>query len=165
MIDVLITHVYDKCRFGYYMEAKFQMYKSAAITMANDINHGYFVKLCKLPECDVRYLQRPNLQYTEHFCAINKPICDLKILNNKVINLSKIPLKRKPNIPPYLDNEGKLSESIDITASCDNERQCSSFELYSVTYTKIIENKEALNIHQITALLNDPNVKSINIKK
>lgn len=80
-MDVLVTHVYDKCRFGYYIEAKFQMYKLAAITMASDINNGYFVKLCNLPECDVRYLQRPNLQYTKHFCAINKPICDLKILS------------------------------------------------------------------------------------
>ena len=160
-MDILVSHVYDKCRFEYYMKAKFQMYKSAAITMANDINHGYFVKLCDLPECDVRYLQRPNLQYTQHFCAINKPICDLKILNMS----RERHIRNRPSIPPYLDNEGKSSESIDITPSCDNEPQHSSFELYSVTYTKVIENKEALNMHQITALLNDPNVKSINIKK
>lgn len=57
-MDILVTHVYDKCRFGYYMEAKFQMHKLAAVTMANDIDNGYFVKLCDLPECDVRYLQR-----------------------------------------------------------------------------------------------------------
>ena len=74
-------------------------------------------------------------------------------------------MKQRPSIPHYLDNERKSSGTIDITPSCDNEPQSSSFELYSVTYTKVIENKEALNIHQITALLNDPNVKSINIKK
>lgn len=153
-MDILVTHVYDKCRFGYYMEAKFQMYKLAAITMANDINHGYFVKLCNLPECDVRYLQK-----TGYHCNWENPgICDLKILNDN-------DMRNRPSIPPYLDNERKSSETIDITPSCDNEPQNSSFELYSVTYTKVIENKEALNMHQITALLNDPNVKSINIKK
>ena len=163
MIDVLVTHVYDKCRFGYYMEAKFQMYKSAAITMANDINHGYFVKLCKLPECDVRYLQRPNLQYTEHFCAINKPICDLKILNNKVINLSKMPLKRKPNIPPYLDNE--RTSCIDISPQPGDEPKQESLDLFHVTFTKIIHYDEMLNERQIQALLKDKHVKSINIDK
>ena len=163
MIDVLITHVYDKCRFGYYMEAKFQMYKSAAITMANDINHGYFVKLCKLPECDVRYLQRPNLQYTEHFCAINKPICDLKILNNKVINLSKMPLKRKPIIPPYLDNE--RTSCIDISPQPSDEPKQEPLNLFHVKFTKVIHFDEMLNERQIQALLKDKNVKSINIDK
>lgn len=156
-MDILVTHVYDKCRFGYYIEARFQMYKLAAITMANDINNGYFVKLCNLPECDVRYLQRPNLQYTEHFCAINKPICDLKILNMS----RERHMRNRPSIPPHEEEVRRLKTKKEL----DNEPQSSSFKLYSVTYIKVIENKETLNMHQITALLNDPNVKSINIKK
>ena len=154
-MDVLITHVYDKKRFTHYVRLKFRIRKATAIALPNDINEGYHLKLNGIPECDVRYLQRPNLEYTEHFVATNKPICKLKILSMKEI------LRVRPN----LRDERKSNETIDIKSSCNDEPQSSSFELYSVTYTKVIENKEALNIHQITALLNDPNVKSINIKK
>lgn len=160
-MDALITHVYDKERFTHYVRLKFRIRKSTALKLPNDINEGCYIKLTGIPECDIRYLQRPNLQYTEHFCAINKPICDLKILNMS----RERHMRNRPSIPPYLDNERKSSETIDITPSGDNAPQDPSFELYSVTYTKVIENKEALNIHQITALLNDPNIKSINIKK
>lgn len=154
-MDVLVTHVYDKERFTHYVRLKFRIRKSTALKLPNDINEGCHIKLTGIPECDVRYLQRPNLQYTEHFVSTCKPICKLKILNMQEI------LRVRPN----LRDERKSSETVDITPSYDNAPQDSSFELYSVTYTKVIENKEALNMHQITALLNDPNVKSINIKK
>lgn len=159
-MDVLITRIYDTLRFKHYFHIKLMLPNKSTLidNMINNINSGKSIAVNNLPECDVRYLQRPNLQYTEHFCAINKPICDLKILNYN-------DMKNRPPIPPYLDNERQSSKETDITPSCDNEPQSSSFELYSVTYTKVIENKEALNIHQITALLNDPNIKSINIKK
>lgn len=157
-MDILVTRVYDTLRFKHYFHIKLMLPSKSALidNMINNINSGKNILIRNLPECDVRYLQRPNLQYTEHFCAINKPICDLKILNNDM---------KRPLIPPYLDKERQSNKETDITQSCDNEPQSSSFELYSVTYTKVIENKEALNMHQITALLNDPNVKSINIKK
>lgn len=154
-MDVLITHVHDTLRFKHYFHIKLMLPNKSTLidSMINNINSGKSIAINNLPECDVRYLQRPNSQYTEHFCAINKPICDLKILNSD--------MRQRPSIPPYKDEVRRLKTK----KECDNEPQSSSFELYSVTYTKVIENKEALNIHQITALLNDPNVKSINIKK
>ena len=163
-MDILVTRVYDTLRFKHYFHIKLMLPSKSALidNMINNINSGKNILIRNLPECDVRYLQRPNLQYTEYFCAINKPICDLKILNN--MSREKH-MRNRPSIPPYLDNERQSSKETDITPSCDNKPQSSSFELYSVTYTKVIENKEALNMHQITALLNDPNVKSINIKK
>ena len=64
MIDILITHVCDTCRFKHYMKIKFNC--NAGIRMAEDMNHGYHVRLNNLPECDVRYLQ--------------SDICKLKII-------------------------------------------------------------------------------------
>lgn len=72
-------------------------------------------------------------------------ICDLKIINNE-------PRKFKKKIMPT-----------DITDNKPQEQ--SSLELYNVSYTKVINYCESLNKHQIDALLKDPNVKSINIKK
>lgn len=154
-MDVLITHVYDTLRFKHYFHIKLMLPNKSTLidNMINNINSGKSITINNLPECDVRYLQR-----TGYHLNSNPGICDLKILNNN-------DMKQRPSIPPYLDNERQSSKETDITPSCDNEPQSSSFELYSVTYTKVIENKEALNMHQITALLNDPNVKSINIKK
>lgn len=51
----------------------------------------------------------------------------------------------------------------DITDNKPQEQ--SSLELYNVSYTKVINYCESLTKHQIDALLKDPNVKSINIKK
>lgn len=198
-MDVLVTNVRDKCRFGYYMEAKFQMDKSAAIIMANDINHGYSVKLCNLPECDVRYLQR---------------ICNLKILNNNIksINMKKIKIcitkviarislmdylvksqkylvddaRNKINsiqgepiiidVPnadiKYLETiceftiEDNLIKKAKITSHNLNDAKQSN-DTYKVTFTKVIVETftENMDNEQINQLLNDPNVKSINIKK
>lgn len=135
MIDVLITKVNDKCRFGYYMEAKFQMYKSAAITMANDINHGYFVKLCKLPECDVRYLQ----QY----------VCTLKIIKYT-------PMRPRVRPASFVNEEGHFQKK---------EKQPEELTLFKVKFTKIIHFDEHLTKHQIEELLENPEVRSINIEK
>lgn len=66
MIDVLITKVHDKERFFYYCALKFRIRKSTIRAMTYDINRGHKVKLCELPECDIRYLQ----QY----------VCTLKII-------------------------------------------------------------------------------------
>ena len=162
-MDIIVTHVYDKERFIHYVRLKFRIRKSTALYLPNDINEGCYIKLTGIPECDVRYLQRPNLQYTEHFCATNKPICDLKILNNKVINLSKMPLKRKPNIPPYLDNE--KTSCIDVSPQPGDEPKQEPLELFHVKFTKVIHFVEMLNERQIQALLKDKHVKSINIDK
>lgn len=148
-MDILITHVYDKCRFGYYMEAKFQMYKPTAITMANDINRGYFVKLCDLPECDVLYLQRPNIELGRYFAANNHKICSLKIINNMTV-------ARKPTIPPYCDNERKSFEQ-------KVENMYNGSHVYSVTYTELVKRESTMTKQEIDKLLVNPCVKSINI--
>ena len=150
-MDVLITHVYDKSRFGYYMKAKFQVYKPAAITIANDINNGYFVKLCDLPECDVRYLQK-----TGYHCNNNPGICYLKILNNNN-------MRPRPSIPPYLDNERK--SCIDVSPQPGDEPKQEPLDLFHVKFTKVVHYDEMLNERQIQALLKDNHVKSINIEK
>lgn len=151
-MDIIVTHVYDKCRFAYYIEAKFQMYKMAAITMANDINRGYAVKLCNLPECDVRYLQRVK----DHCNYANPGICNLKILNNMESKLIK-------QIPPYCDNERK--SRIDISPQLSDELKQEPLSLFHVKFTKVIHYDEMLNERQIQALLKDNHVKSINIEK
>lgn len=76
-MDIIVTHVYDKCRFACYMEAKFQMNKMTTFIMANYINRGYIVKLCDLPDCDVIYLHR-------YLIVNNGRICNLKIINHNV---------------------------------------------------------------------------------
>ena len=150
-MDIMVTHVYDKYRFAYYMEAKFKMNKMAAITMANDINHGYAVKLCDLPECDVKYLQK-----TGYHCNYENPgICNLKILNNN--------MKNKPSIPPYCDNERK--SCIDISPQPGDELKQEPLSLFHVKFTKVVHYDEMLNERQIQALLKDNHVKSINIEK
>lgn len=154
-MDVLITHVYDKERFIHYIRLKFRIRKATALALPNNINKGCYIKLTGIPECDVRYLQRPNLQYTEHFYAISKPICDLKILNNNMGN--------RPAIPPYLDNERK--SCIDISPQPGDEPKQESLDLFHVKFTKVIHFDEMLNERQIQALLKDKHVKSINIDK
>lgn len=66
MIDVLITKIHDKERFFYYCTLKFRIRRNTILAMTHDINRGHKVKLCELPECDIRYLQ----QY----------VCTLKII-------------------------------------------------------------------------------------
>lgn len=68
MIDILVTKVHDKERFFYYCITKFKISINTILVMTRDINRGHKVKLCELPECDVRYLQ----QY----------VCDLKVIKS-----------------------------------------------------------------------------------
>lgn len=87
MIDILITHVHDTCRFKHYMRIKFNC--DAGIRMAKDMNHGYHVRLNNLPECDVRYLQ----QY----------VCTLKIIKYTPM---------RPRIKPasFVNEEGNFQK-------------------------------------------------------
>lgn len=87
MIDILVTHVHDTCRFKHYMRIKFNC--NAGIKMAKDMNHGYHVRLNNLPECDVRYLQ----QY----------VCTLKIIKYTPM---------RPRIKPasFVDEEGNFQK-------------------------------------------------------
>lgn len=83
-MDILVTRIYDTLRFKHYFHIKLMLPNKSTLidNMINNINSGKSIAINNLLECDVRYLQRPNLQYTEHFVATNKPICALKILNN-----------------------------------------------------------------------------------
>lgn len=140
MIDVLITHVYDTCRFKHYMKIKFNC--DAGIRMAKDMNHGYHVRLNNLPECDVMYLQ----QY----------VCTLKIIKYTPM---------RPRIKPASSVNGERKRCIDISPQPGNEPKQEPLELFHVTFTKIIHYDEMLNERQIQALLKDNHVKSINIDK
>lgn len=133
MIDVLITHIHDTCRFKHYMRIKFNC--NAGIRMANDMNHGYHVRLNNLPECDVRYLQ----QY----------VCTLKIIKYTPM---------RPRIKPasFVNEEGNFQKK---------EKQPEEITLFKVKFTKIIHFDEHLTKHQIEELLKNPEVKSINIEK
>ena len=105
-----------------------------------------------LTEEEVRYLQATNsYRYDSEY------ICKLKIIS------TKIPLKRKRTIPPYLDNERK--SCIDISPQPGDEPKQEPLDLFHVTFTKIIHYDEMLNERQIQALLKDKHVKSINIDK
>lgn len=54
--------------------------------------------------------------------------------------------------------------STDITPTTQQECQQST-ELYDISYTKVIIEHTKMTKNQIMSLLNNPNVKSINIKK
>lgn len=145
-MDVIVNKVYDISRFKWFFHLKYG-YKLlstgeeiAHIINNNDIDYS----LKNLTEVEVRYLQAS--------------ICKLK-----VINLSKMPLKRKQSIPPYLDNE--RTSRIDISPQPGDEPKQESLDLFHVKFTKVIHFDEMLNERQIQALLKDKNVKSINIDK
>ena len=57
--------------------------------MTRDINRGHKVKLCELPECDVRYLQ----QY----------VCDLKVIKST-------PMRPRIKPAPFANDEGKFQK-------------------------------------------------------
>ena len=135
MIDVLITKVHDKERFFYYCALKFRIRRNTILTMTHDINRGHKVKLCELPECDVRYLQ----QY----------VCTLKIIKYTPMRPRVIPAS-------FVNEEGKFQKK---------EKQPEELTLFKVKFTKIIHFDEHLTKHQIEELLKNPEVKSINIEK
>lgn len=133
MIDVLITKVHDKERFFYYCALKFRIRRNTILAMTHDINRGHKVKLCELPECDIRYLQ----QY----------VCTLKVIKYT-------PMRPRINPASFVNEEGKFQKK---------EQQSEEVTLFKVKFTKIIHFDEMLNERQIQALLKDKNVKSINI--
>lgn len=146
-MDVIVNKVYDISRFKWFFHLKYGYKLSTGEEIASIINNSHIDYLLKdLTEVEVRYLQAS--------------ICKLK-----VINLSKMPLKRKPNpnIPPYLDNERK--SCIDISPQPYDEPKQETLDLFHVKFTKVIHFDEMLNERQIQALLKDKNVKSINIDK
>ena len=135
MIDILITKVHDKERFFYYCALKFRIRRNTIHMMTRDINRGHKVKLCELPECDVRYLQ----QY----------VCTLKIIKYT-------PMRPKVVPASYVNEEGKFQKK---------EKQPEELTLFKVKFTKIIHFDEHLTKHQIEELLKNPEIKSINIEK
>lgn len=89
MIDILVTKVHDKERFFYYCITKFKISINTILVMTRDINRGHKVKLCELPECDVRYLQ----QY----------VCDLKVIKST-------PMRPRIKPAPFANDEGKFQK-------------------------------------------------------
>ena len=148
-MDVLITHVYDKERFAHYVRLKFRIRKATALKLPNDINEGCHLKLTGIPECDVLYIQRPNIELGRYFAANHGKICSLKIINNMTV-------ARKPTIPPYCDNERKSFEQ-------KVEDMYNGSHVYSVTYTELVKRESTMTKQEIDKLLVNPCVKSINI--
>ena len=152
-MDVIVNKVYDISRFKWFFHLKYGYKLSTGEEIANIINNSHIDYLLKdLTEVEVRYLQATNSCRYDH-----EYICKLKIIP------TKMPLKRKRNIPPYLDNE--RTSCIDISPQPGNEPKQETLDLFHVTFTKIIHCDEMLNERQIQALLKDKNVKSINIDK
>ena len=152
-MDVIINKVYDISRFKWFFHLKYGYKLSTGEEIARIINNSHIVYSLKdLTEVEVRYLQATNSCRSD-----SEYICELKIIP------TKMPLKRKPNIPPYLDNERK--SCIDISPQPGDEPKQESLDLFHVKFTKVIHFDEMLNERQIQVLLKYKNVKSINIDK
>ena len=143
-MNITVSKVYDIERFAWFMHLKYGFNLSYIKMLSTCINEENKYSFINLTEVEVRYLQAS--------------ICKLKITN-----LSKMPLKRKQNIPPYLDNERK--SCIDISPQPYDEPKQETLDLFHVKFTKVIHFDEMLNERQIQALLKDKHVKSINIDK
>ena len=152
-MDIIVNKVFDTLKFAYFIRIKYNYSLSYTNTIIESINKYGPIKFYNLLECEIRYLQRSPLEYGKYFIAVNKPICDLKIINMKTVK----------SIPPYLDNGRK--SYIDISPQPGDEPKQESLDLFHVTFTKIIHYDEMLNERQIQALLKDNHVKSININK
>ena len=130
-MNITVSKVYDIERFAWFMHLKYRFNLSYIKMLSTCINEENKYSFINLTEVEVRYLQAS--------------ICKLKITN-----LSKMPLKRKQNIPPYLDNE--------------REQESKKYKIeYKVI--EIITKGCFATEEEINKLLNDPNVKSINIEK
>ena len=152
-MDIIVNKVYDISRFKWFFHLKYGYNLSTGEEIARIINNSNIdYSLKNLTEEEVRYLQA-----TSSCRHDSEYICKLKIIP------IKMPLKRKQNIPPYLDNERK--SCIDISPQPGDEPKQESLDLFHVTFTKIIHYDEMLNERQIQALLKDNHVKSINIEK
>lgn len=145
-MNIVVSKVYDKQRFKWFLYFKYRFPLAYATMRSKHICEYDKHMFTNLTETEVRYLQTS--------------VCKLKIINS-----TKMPLKRKPNpnIPPYLDDE--RNSCIDISPQPGDEPKQESLDLFHVTFTKIIHYDEMLNERQIQALLKDKHVKSINIDK
>ena len=151
-MKVIISKIYDKQRFKWFVHLKYGFSLDYSTTLSKIIDEDNKFILDHLTEAEVRYLQATS----SYRCDIEY-ICKLKIIP------TKMPLKRKRNIPPYLDNERK--SCIDISPQPGDEPKQETLDLFHVKFTKVIHFDEMLNERQIQALLKDKNVKSINIDK
>ena len=151
-MEIMVSKVYDKQRFAWFIHLKYKIPLSYAKNRSNYIDEETKHKFTNLTEEEVRYLQATNSCRYDH-----EYICKLKIIP------TKMPLKRKQNIPPYLDNE--RTSCIDISPQPSDEPKQETLDLFHVKFTKVIHFDEMLNERQIQALLKDKNVKSINIDK
>lgn len=90
-------------------------------------------------------------------------------LNNGGLYLMNLSYAELIYITKYASNCKYKTENIkymptDITPT--NQQECQqSTELYDISYTKVIIEHTKMTKNQIMSLLNNPNVKSINIKK
>ena len=151
-MNVIISKVYDKQRFEWFIHLKYGCSLSYAKIVVECIDENHQYLFSNLTEDEVRYLQAINSCRDNH-----EYICKLKIIS------TKMELKRNQNIPPYLDNERK--SCIDVSPQPNDEPKQESLDLFRVKFIKIIHCDELLNEHQIQTLLKDKNVKSINIEK
>lgn len=151
-MNITVSKVYDKQRFEWFIRLKYGYPSSYVKTIIEDIDEDNQYLFSNLTEAEVRYLQT-----TYSYRSDSEYICKLKIIP------TKMPLKRKRSIPPYLDNE--RTSCIDISPQPGDEPKQESLDLFHVTFTKIIHCDEMLNERQIQALLKDKHVKSINIDK
>jgi hypothetical protein len=151
-MNIIVSKVYDKQRFAWFMYLKYGYPLSYTKTLAEWIDDEHRYSFSKLTEAEVRYLQATNSCRHD-----SEYICKLKIIP------TKMPLKRKRSIPPYLDNE--RTSCINTSSQPGDESKQEQLELFHVKFTKVIHFDEMLNERQIQALLKDKNVKSINIDK
>ena len=151
-MDIIVSKVYDIERFTWFVHLKYKIPLNYARRRSRQICKEDKHKFTNLTEVEVRYLQA-----TSSCRCDSEYICKLKIIP------TKMPLKRKRNIPPYLDNE--RTSCIDISPQPGDEPKQESLDLFHVKFTKVIHFDEMLNERQIQALLKDKNVKSINIDK
>ena len=151
-MNIIVSKVYDIERFTWFLHLKYEIPLNYAKRRSKQICDEDKHVFKNLTEEEVRYLQA-----TSSCRHDSEYICKLKIIP------TEMPLKRKQNIPPYLDNERK--SCIDISPQPGDESKQESLDLFHVTFTKIIHYDEMLNERQIQTLLKDKHVKSINIEK
>lgn len=144
MSQIVITYVHDTCRFKHFMKLKFHINEKTSTAMAKDINHGFLMPINNLLECETIYLSRCN-------------VCNLKIINMDI----RRPIKpTQEEIKAFTEKLDNFHESI-IGKPTNNE----SFNVkYTYTVTKVVE-LDGVDRDRINTLLNDSNVKSINIVK
>jgi hypothetical protein len=139
-MNIIVSKIYDKQRFVWFMHLKYGYPLSYTKTLAEWIDDEHKYSFSNLTEEEVRYLQATNSYRSD-----SKYICKLKIIPTKM----RIERERRTDISPQPGDELK-QESLD---------------LFHVKFTKVIHFDEMLNERQIQALLKDKNVKSINIDK